>query len=153
MSNPLSGEPSVGYLVHQVAKAFRRKFEDIAKGHGLTLPQWRVLAELVRQDGVSQVTLAGAVDADPMTLKDFVERVGRRALVRRQQPPADSRAKVVHLSAEGRALFGAAKAVGVEVYRHAVEGLSEAELAALAASLTHVRNNLTGAAAPAKEVL
>ena len=63
----------VGYLVQEVARLFRRRFEYEARIHGVTLPQWRALAEIHRQEGISQVLLAGCIDTDPMTLSGILE--------------------------------------------------------------------------------
>jgi len=153
MHKPVPTEESVGYIIHEVAKAFRRRFEEEVKVHDLTLPQMRALGELVRKGGVSQVSLAGAIDADPMTLKGILDRLEKRGLVRRQQDPSDSRAKVVHVTEAGEALFRTAKSVGVEIQNEAIEGLSEAELTAVSQSLVHIRNNLSRAAAAQKEVV
>ena len=68
-------EGSIGYLVHEVARLFRRRFEDEARIHGVTLPQWRALAEIHRQEGISQVSLAGCIDTDPMTLSGILDRL------------------------------------------------------------------------------
>lgn len=146
-----TAEASVGYLVYEVARAFRRRFEDEARRHDLTLPQWRALAELARKGGVSQVVLAGAIDADPMTVSGILDRLEKRALVRREPDPHDSRAKIVRLTDDGRALYDTAKAVGVELYQFAVQGMSPAELEAVAKGLTRIRNNLNGPRADHKE--
>ena len=66
----------IGYLVHEVARLFRRRFEDEARIHGVTLPQWRALAEIHRQEGISQVSLAGCIDTDPMTLSGILHSAG-----------------------------------------------------------------------------
>nr|WP_314259922.1 MarR family transcriptional regulator [uncultured Devosia sp.] len=153
MHKPVPTEESVGYIIHEVAKAFRRRFEEEVKVYDLTLPQMRALGELVRKGGVSQVSLAGAIDADPMTLKGILDRLEKRGLVQRQQDPSDSRAKVVHVTEAGEALFRTAKSVGVEIQNEAIEGLSEAELTAVSQSLVHIRNNLSRAAAAQKEVV
>ncbi|KRA53054.1 MarR family winged helix-turn-helix transcriptional regulator [Devosia sp. Root635] len=146
-----SPETSVGYLIYEVARTFRRRFEEEARRHDLTLPQWRALAELARRGGISQVALAAAIDADPMTVSGILDRLEKRGLVRREQDPADSRAKVVQLSGDGRALFDTAKAVGVELYASAVQGMSATELAALVHGLTAIRNNLNGLPAEQKD--
>lgn len=143
MLKPIPTEDSVGYIVHEVAKAFRRRFEEVVKQFDLTLPQTRVLGELVKKGGVSQTMLAGAIDADPMTLKGILDRLEKRGLVQRQQDPSDSRAKIVHVTEEGAALFATAKSFGGEIHDDAIAGLSDAELAALSAGLIHIRNNLT----------
>lgn len=147
-----SSEPSIGYLVHEVAKAFRRRFEDVAKQHELTLPQWRVLAELSRQGGLSQVRLANAVDADPMTMSGILDRMEKRGLLDRQQDPDDSRAKIVRLTEAGETLFRTAKALATDLYDTAVEGMSDTQLKAVADGLIRIRNNLTALSAEHKDI-
>lgn len=144
-------DPSIGSLIHEVAKAFRRRFEDAARQHDLTLPQWRVLAELSHQGGLSQVRLASAVDTDPMTMSGIIDRLQKRSLVARQQDPADSRAKIVRLTEDGAVLFKTAKALGTELASSAVDGMSHDELVVLADGLIRIRNNLSGIAAEQKE--
>ena len=53
-------EASVGYLVYEGARAFRRRFEDEARRHDLTLPQWRALAELARFEALGIVMVEGS---------------------------------------------------------------------------------------------
>jgi MarR family transcriptional regulator, transcriptional regulator for hemolysin len=153
MGKPFKSEFSVGYLIHEAAKVLRRRFEEEAKRHDLTLPQWRVLAELAQGEGMSQVALAGTIDADPMTLSGILDRLEKRGLLTRGPDPADSRAKIAQLTGEGHQLFDAARAVGSEIYATAVEGFSPAELDALAQGLIRIRNNLNNAAAPRKEAV
>lgn len=146
-----SPDPSIGYLIHEVAKAFRRRFEAAARQHDLTLPQWRVLSELFHQGALSQVRLATAVDADPMTMSGILDRLEKRGLVDRQPDPSDSRAKLVRLTTEGEVLFQTAKALGTELYQSAVAGMTPDDLARLGASLTQIRDNLGGLAAEQKD--
>lgn len=132
----------VGYLVHEVARLFRRRFEDEARIHGVTLPQWRALAEIHRQEGISQVSLAGCIDTDPMTLSGILDRLEKRGLIERYTDPNDSRAKLARLSPAGLELVTTAKNVGRELYENALEGLTPAEREAVIAGLMHIRDNL-----------
>ena len=94
----------IGYLVHEVARLFRRRFEDEARIHGVTLPQWRALAEIHRQEGISQVSLAGCIDTDPMTLSGILDRLEKRGLVA-MQPGEDQREATLNLTAAGHAMI------------------------------------------------
>lgn len=142
----------VGKLVFEVARVFRRRFEDEARAYDLTLPQWRALGELARQGGISQVTLAAAIDVTPMTMSGILDRLEKRNLIRREQAASDSRAKTVHLTDEGLVLFQAAKAVGVGLYQSAIEGLSPEQLDVLVEGLTLIRNNLNDLPTEQKEI-
>lgn len=135
-------EATIGYLVHEVARLFRRRFETFASEHGVTLTQWRALAQIHRQPSISQVALAGAIDSDPMTMSGVLERLERRGLVERYPDPDDSRAKLARLTAEGEELVRVASDVGQELHALAITGLNEEERSCLTKGLTHIRDNL-----------
>ena len=146
-------EKSIGYLVHEVARLFRRRFEDEARTHAVTLPQWRALAEIYRSEGISQVSLAGCIDTDPMTLSGILDRLEKRGLVERYPDPNDSRAKLARLSVEGAELVATAKNVGRELYENALLGLSAAERERLTIGLRRIRDNLNNMPAEEKEAV
>jgi DNA-binding MarR family transcriptional regulator len=152
--NPnLEREKQIGFLVHEVARLFRRRFEDEARIHGVTLPQWRALAEIYKNEGISQVSLAGCIDTDPMTLSGILDRLEKRGLVERYADPNDSRAKLARLTASGTELVSTARNVGRELYENALEGLSETDRLTLAAGLVRIRENLNRLTAEEKEAV
>lgn len=146
-------ERSIGFLVHEVARLFRRRFEDEARSHGVTLPQWRALAEIHKNEGISQVSLAGCIDTDPMTLSGILDRLEKRGLVERYPDPNDSRAKLARLSEDGETLVRTARNVGRELYDTALAGLDEAQRAEITDGLIHIRNNLNNMTAQEKEAV
>ena len=142
MKQDLRRTESLVFLVHEVARLFRRRFEEDAKLHGFTLPQWRALAEIFQNEGISQVALAAILDVDQMTVSGIVSRLEKRGLIERYPSPNDSRAKLARLTPEGRELITRAKNVGRVVHEKALDGLSEAERIELKAGLALVRDNL-----------
>ena len=146
-------EKSIGFLVHEVARLFRRRFEDEARIHNVTLPQWRTLAEIYKQEGISQVALAGYIDTDPMTMSGILDRLEKRGLIERYTDPNDSRAKLARLTAEGKELVSTARDVGRELYENALAGLSPADRQEMTAGLICIRNNLTNLSAEQKEAV
>ena len=70
----------LGYLIHEVARLMKRRFEDEASMQEVTLPQWRALAHISNQDGMTQKALARAVDTDPMTMSGILDRLEKRGL-------------------------------------------------------------------------
>ena len=144
-------ENSIGYLIHEVARMMRRRFEEEASTHGFTLPQWRALAEIYRSEGIAQVSLAAALDVDQMTVSGIVSRLEKRGLIDRYPDPNDSRAKLARLTPAGRALVTNAKNVGRALYENALDGLSAADRDAMAAKLRLIRDNLNSMTAQQKE--
>ena len=144
-------ENSIGYLIYEVARLMRRRFEDEASVHGFTLPQWRALAEIYRTEGLAQVSLAAALDIDQMTVSGIVSRLEKRGLIDRYPDPNDSRAKLAKLTPAGLALVTDAKNVGRALYENALDGLSPADRETMAAQLRLIRDNLNSMTTQQKE--
>ena len=142
----------MGYLVHEVARLMKRRFEEEAKIHGITLPQWRVLAQIALNEGITQVALAAATDADPMTVSGVLDRLEKRGLIDRYADPTDSRAKHARLTAEGERVFTTARKVGLAMYEAALEGITPEERETTINALSKMRENLIGQTAELEEV-
>ncbi len=136
----------LGYLIHEVARLLKRRFEEEAKTHGITLPQWKALAQIALEGNITQRALADAIDADPMTMSGILDRLEKRCLIDRFPDPKDSRAKLARLTAEGELMFQKAREVGLAMYEAATFGLSEAELETMKSALGKMRDNLSGIA-------
>lgn len=151
MTQDPTRETSIGYLVHEVARLMRRRFEEEASTHGFTLPQWRALAEIFRNPGIAQVGLAAALDVDQMTVSGIVSRLEKRGLIDRYADPNDSRAKLARLTPAGVELVTRAKNVGRALYEEALTGLTEQDRETVARSLRLIRDNLNTMTALQKE--
>lgn len=141
----------LGYLIHEVARLMKRRFEDEAQAHGITLPQWRTLAVMAQNEGIAQSDIAAAIDADPMTMSGILDRLDKRGLIERYPDPRDSRAKMARITTEGHALFEEARSVGIAMYESALEGVDANQQQVAIAALTRMRDNLVGQQAREKE--
>lgn len=141
----------LGYLVHEVAKLMKRRFEAEAKTHEITLPQWRALAQIAMKDTVSQAALAQAMDIDPMTLSGVLDRLEKRGLIERYVDPTDSRAKLAHLTPAGYAIYKSAREVGATMYDNSLVGISSEDAARAESVLQRMRDNLIGTEAGLKD--
>lgn len=142
----------LGYLIHEVARLMKRRFEEEAKTHGITLPQWRALAQIALNECVSQKAIATSIDADPMTISGILDRLEKRGLIERFADPSDSRAKLAQLTPAGHQLFADARAVGLAMYEQALEGVPSEQRDSVIAALTRMRDNLSGQPAEFEEV-
>jgi MarR family transcriptional regulator for hemolysin len=150
-SETLKSKAPLGFLIHEVARLMKRRFEDGARSQGLTLPQWRTLGQIALSERATQATLAAAIDANPMTMSGILDRLEKRGLVLRAVDPNDSRAKVATLTPEGEALYHKARALGLSTYETALEGVSPADRETVMACLSRMRDNLSGQTADQKE--
>ncbi len=152
MASQSSNTPPLGYLIHEVARLMKRRFEEEARLHGLTLPQWRTLAQLAHDDRLSQVQLAALIDTDPMTVSGILDRLEKRGLIERVPDPGDSRVKLARLTPPAVELVASAKNVGRGLFEKALEGVSEADRIVLTRALTCMRENMTAPVTTEKEL-
>jgi DNA-binding MarR family transcriptional regulator len=141
----------VGYLIHEVAKLMKRRFEEEARVHDMTLPQFRILAEVWRTPGVAQSTLAAAIDSDPMTVSGILDRLDKRGLVERFANPDDSRAKLARITPEGQKLVEEVRTTGLVIYEEAMRGVPKSDQDALLGALQCMRQNLINMTTKTKE--
>lgn len=134
----------LGYLVFEVARLLKRRFEESAREYGVTLPQWRALAQIAANEQVTQASLAGLLDTDPMTISGILDRLEKRGLIERFVDPDDSRAKRARITAAGLEQYHTAREVGLAGFRTAIEGLTPAQQDIMLAGLTRMRDNLSG---------
>lgn len=69
------GSANLGFLLHDVARLMRKRFEQHARGLGLARSQWHALAYLSRNENISQTGLADLLDLEPITLSRIVDRL------------------------------------------------------------------------------
>ena len=68
-------ERSFGFLVHDVARLFGRRFDRNGRRLGLTRAQCRTLGYLARNEGINQAGLADLLEIRPMTLVRQIDRM------------------------------------------------------------------------------
>jgi len=85
---------SFGFLVHDVARLFGRRFNQRALLFlGLTRAQCKVLGYLARNEGINQAGLADLLEIKPMTLVRQIDRMEEDGWIERRPQPGDRRAR------------------------------------------------------------
>lgn len=101
-------EQSLGYLLWQVSIMWRSFIEDTLKPHGLTHPQFVVLATtgwLTRHgEIVSQSDVSYATGLDPNTTSQILRGLEKKKLIKRQKS-LNERSKNPFLTDEGLAVL------------------------------------------------
>jgi len=136
-------EPAFGFLLHDISRLLRKRFDRRARNLGLTKSQWIVLAHLARHEGIKQSGLAEVLEVEPITLARHLDRLGHAGWVQRRADPADRRAWRLHLTEAAGPLLEALGALVDETMDEALAGLGPAERGRLYAALTAVRGNLS----------
>jgi hypothetical protein len=82
---------SLGFLISDLSRRLRRRFDERARQLGATRAQWRTLTMLCR-NGLSQGALAELLEVEPIALCRIVNRLEGAAPVERRRDPTDRRA-------------------------------------------------------------
>lgn len=139
------GSTNLGFLLHDVARLMRKRFEQHARGLGLTRSQWHALAYLSRNENISQTGLADLLDLEPITLSRIVDRLVDTGFVERVPDPSDRRVWRLRLTKAGRSKLEQVRAPGDKTRAETLDGITEADRARLLETLSAMRSNLSAA--------
>jgi DNA-binding MarR family transcriptional regulator len=133
---------SLGFLLADVSRLVRRRFDQRASGLGLTRAQWRVLAQLRRREGINQTALAEILEIEPITLGRHIDRLVEKGFVERRPDPADRRAWRLHLRSEVQPVLDRLREMSGLTSREALAGISEADRDRLIELLLIIKGNM-----------
>jgi DNA-binding MarR family transcriptional regulator len=107
---PMATQQSLGYQVKRLQQALRARMDGVLAPHGLTMPQYAVLALLAERPGISNADLARLSFVTPPTMIRIVTTLEALGLLSRVDRPSEGRARAAQLSAEGERRLAAASA-------------------------------------------
>ena len=137
--------PTLGFLLHEVARLLRKRFEQVSRESGLIRSQWQALAYLAQHEGINQSGLAEFLDLEPITLSRILDKLEAGGLIERHPHPSDRRVWILRLAPAGRLKLMQARELGEIARREALTGLSGAEGLRLLETLKVLKVNLTEA--------
>jgi len=135
---------SVGFLLADVSRLMRQRFQRRNEDSQLTQAQARTLVYLARNEGMRQVELAELLDIQPITLARLIDQLAEAGLVERRSDQADRRAYRLFLTAAAGPHLLAIDRVAHAVRAEAMQGLDPQETEILLAALRKMRDNLAG---------
>ncbi len=135
-------ERSFGFLVHDVARLFGRRFDLNGSRLGLTRAQCRTLSYLARNEGINQAGLADLLEIRPMTLVRQVDRMEESGWIERRPDPADRRARRLFLTDKARPVLDRIWDVATATQEEAFVRLSADDVDRLIALLRRVHGTL-----------
>ena len=133
---------SLSFLLADVARLYRRRFDVQCRSLGITRPQWQLLAVLARNEGANQAFLADYLEVEPITLSRMIDRMAESGLIERRPDPADRRAWRLFVTEAGWALRAQMRALAQEIEDEAFEGVSAEARTMLSDILRNVRDTL-----------
>lgn len=136
---------NIGFLMSDVSRLMRRRFDERARLIGVTRAQWRALTTLVRNEGINQGGLADLLEVEPISLCRMIDRLEEAGHVERRRDPNDRRAWRIFLTDRSRPLLAQLRAIADDLFERTLEGIGAGDRARFVAILETMRDNLNDA--------
>ncbi len=132
-----------GALVSRAARQWRRAVDRRLQPFGLTEATWLPLIYLARAEApMRQKDLAAVMTLDGSSVVRLLDALEASELIERSEENADRRAKIVTVTARGRAIIEQVEIVARDVRNATLNGLSGDELRIATRVLDTVCENL-----------
>lgn len=126
-----------------VARQLRVTFDQAAEQSGLTRAQWHLIAAVARNPGVTQRTIAEALEVREITAGRLVDRLCDDGYLRREESPHDRRAYSVYLTPTAQPVLDKLDALA-KVHEAAIfAGFAPGDVDKLDALLDTISHNLS----------
>ena len=138
-------DSTLGFLLHDVARLLKKRFEQNSRGSSLTRSQWQVLTYLAQNEGINQSRLAELIEIEPITLGRIVDKLEAMGLIERHPHPTDRRTWLLHLMPTAHPKLEQVRDLGEVIRCEALAGVSEDDRQRLLKTLQALKANLTQA--------
>jgi DNA-binding MarR family transcriptional regulator len=132
-----------GFLLNDISRLMRTRFDSQAQKWGLNRSQWRVLVFLARSEGINQSGLAETIEVDRMTIGRMLDRLQASGWIERRPDVSDRRVHRLYLTTKARPLLDKMIVVANEVQEEALAGLNVDDRERLRGLLTVILDNLS----------
>jgi DNA-binding MarR family transcriptional regulator len=147
------GEPGLrlgAYLPYRLSVASNAVSGLIARAYqdrfGLTIPQWRLIAVLAEEGGMTQGQIVARTMMDKVTVSRAAQGLLQRHLVDRSDHHADGRSHVLALAIEGWRLYSEIAPLALAYEAALIAGLAPEEVVLLRRLLGRLQSAATALA-------
>jgi MarR family transcriptional regulator, transcriptional regulator for hemolysin len=139
-----AADRSFGFLVHDVSRLVKRRFERRARQTGLliTRRQAAVVLYVARNEGVSQAEVAAWLDLEPIALVRMLDKLNEEGLVERRAHPTDRRVRTLWLTSGAEPVVQRILDINQAIREEAFAGLEPGTRVAMIAALGSIKDNL-----------
>ena len=115
-----------GFLVHDVSRLMKRRFERRARQMGLpiTRQQAAVVLNIAGNEGVSQAEVAAWLGIEPIALVRMLDKLHEEGLVERRPHPTDRRVRTLWLTPAARPVVAQILAINKAIREEAFAGMA-----------------------------
>lgn len=130
------------FRFEDIPRLLRRIFDIALEGRGLSRSQWRLLAYVLRDEGMTQTELARALELERASVGQTIDTLEKKNFVERKKSPGDRRVWRIHSTPSGKRLVPELRDTIDEIEEQVFAGFSEEEIALLHQFLERIMTNL-----------
>jgi MarR family transcriptional regulator for hemolysin len=143
---PMSSEVgrAFGFLVHDVSRLIKRRFERRARQMGLpiTRQQAAVVLNIAANEGVSQAEVANWLGIEPIALVRMLDKLHEEGLVERRAHPTDRRVRTLWLTPAARPVVTQILTINKAIRNEAFAGMPPYARDTVIDILDRIKDNL-----------
>jgi MarR family transcriptional regulator for hemolysin len=132
----------LGFLVNDLARLLRRNYDRRLQSLGLTQAQWRAIAHISRNEGMTQSELADRLEVQAITLTRLIDRMQKSGWVERRSHPSDRRAVQLYLTGKCQPILEEMQSRAAETLREALAGIAQGTQQQVVDALERMKQNL-----------
>ena len=130
------------FRFEDLPRQLRRIIDEALQGYELSRTQWRLLAYVFRQEGLTQTELARFLEVERASAGLAIDALEKKALVARHQHPEDRRVWRILPTEKAKGLLHELRDTVDEVYAQLFQGFSQAELDQLGGFFERIAHNI-----------
>ena len=133
---------ALSFRFDEIVRLLSRRIDAALADYGLSRTQWRLLAYVMRQEGITQSELARVLELERASVGSTVDIMERKGLVQRIANPEDRRVWKIAPTPRAHDLLPGLREVIDDMLDRTFAGLSPASIDALSDTLDHLVANL-----------
>ena len=133
---------NIGFLVSDIARLIGVEYNRIMKPMGLTTPQFRMIMQLQREDGVTQSRLANILAVGKVSISGLIDRLEQSGWIERRADPGDRRSNLIYLTDKAHAIEERMLETGTLLTKQTLKNLTSTQRKDLTKLLVSVKANL-----------
>jgi DNA-binding MarR family transcriptional regulator len=143
---------TLGFLIGDVTRLYRREFDRRAAHLGLTRVQWRALRRIARIEGLTQAGLAEDLELAPIAVGRVLDRLEKAGFIERRPDPADRRCWRLHLAPGSAKVMNGVDRIATELREEVFAEIAASDLQAAERVMATLKSRLSGQVRPSSSV-
>ena len=137
----LTSLDALTFRFEDVPRLLRRTIDSALDGYGLSRTQWRLLAYVLRDEGMTQTELARFLELERASVGQAIDTLEKKDLLKRKKAKGDRRVWRIFPTDKARQLLPELRDTIDEIYDQMFDGFSDDEIKKLHNFLDRITTN------------